>query len=149
MITHRQKDLYLKQLDEKLSALPSYPILNVSWIKMVRTTLGMTLNQLGKRLGINRSSVSYLEKAEENSSITLKSLKNVANELDCDLVYYFKPRNSLKDFREESAYNSARERVNRISHTMALENQSTGMVDYHIEEEKQSMLYCWKKAIWS
>jgi predicted DNA-binding mobile mystery protein A len=87
--------------------------------------LGATvIRQLASKLGITPSSIAKLEKAEADEKITLASLRKLANALDCELQYTLVPRKSLEEILWERAIKVAKERLQPISHSMSLENQS-------------------------
>lgn len=65
---------------------------NKGWLKAIRTSIGMSSRQLGKRLGISQQSAARLELNEVAESISLKTLRRAAKALDCKLVYQFVPR---------------------------------------------------------
>jgi len=50
------------------------------WIRAIREALGMTAEQLGKRLGVKQPSVVALEQSEEKGSIELATLRRVAED---------------------------------------------------------------------
>ena len=62
------------------------------WLRTVREAAGISAGELGRKLGVSRQLPLQFEKAEAEDSITLKSLRNVAAALDCDLVYALVPR---------------------------------------------------------
>lgn len=64
------------------------------WIKTIRTALCMTPSQLGERMGISRSTVYQLQRAEEEYSISFRSMKKAAEAMECEFVYWFVPRKS-------------------------------------------------------
>ncbi len=59
------------------------------WIYAMWTTLGMSLKQLGKKLGITAQSVRELEQREGEGAVSIKALKEIARVLDLNLVYGF------------------------------------------------------------
>jgi predicted DNA-binding mobile mystery protein A len=61
------------------------------WIASVRDALGMSGDQLGRRLGITRSSVRALELRERHGGATLEALRAAAAVLGCDFVYALIP----------------------------------------------------------
>lgn len=67
------------------------------WISALRQALGMTAEQLGRRLGVKQSSVILLEQSEAKGSIELATLRRAAEALDCTLVYAFVPKKSLEE----------------------------------------------------
>jgi len=117
----------LDHLDASLSryaALRDAPPPRKGWIKAVREALGMSGQQLGKRLGVSRMRVAAMEQAEVKGATTLKSLRRAAEALDCVLVYALVPRTSLKDTLQQQARRKARQDMARASRTMALEDQA-------------------------
>lgn len=121
------RKLQIEQLDRKLSPLS---VLRETrpptrgWIHAVRTTLHMSLSQLGRRLGITPASVREIEEREQHQTITLAKLIKVAHALDMDLVYGLVPRHgSIQGMIEARALELARDIVARTSHSMMLEAQ--------------------------
>ena len=84
----------------------------------MRNALGMSVSQLAKRLNITQSSASGLEKREKEGRLTLKKLKEMANAMDCDLIYAFVPRDSLEKTIHDQARKKSREKhgISRNSH---------------------------------
>ncbi len=71
------------------------------WIRAIREAIGVSAGEVGRILGVSRQLPLQFERAEVEDSITLKSLRAVANALDCDLVYALTPRaGSLKALAE-------------------------------------------------
>ena len=120
------KKLVREQVEKSLSQLNSLRNLKTppyGWIRSIREALGMSGRQLAKRLGVTKQSVSRLEKDEVVGSITIKTLRNVAESLDCVFVYGFVPKTSLKNTVRKRAEEISRERIARVNQTMALEKQ--------------------------
>lgn len=119
------KKLQINQLEEKLMGLTSIPDPPTKgWIHAIRTTLGISFRQLGERLSITAQSVQEMEGREANGTITLKTLREVAQALDMKLVYGFVPKgNSLESLLEQQALAVARKIVLRTDNTMKLEDQ--------------------------
>jgi predicted DNA-binding mobile mystery protein A len=94
----------IEQLDSVLAgfhAARSAPRPAQGWIRAIREALGVSSGELGRILGVSRQLPLQFEKAEAEDSITLKSLRAVANALDCDLVYALAPRaGSLRQLAE-------------------------------------------------
>jgi predicted DNA-binding mobile mystery protein A len=122
------KHLKLKQLNEATESLR--PLQSVAappqgWVRAIREALGMTASQLASRVGIARQSLDDLERNEASGKITLESLDRLARALGCKLVYAIVPEGgrSLEDLRREKALALAREQLERVSHSMKLEDQ--------------------------
>ncbi len=96
-----------------------------SWIKTIRTSIKMTMQQLGKKLNISKQAISNFEKREMDGSITLKSLREIGNAMDMKLVYGFVPNgHTLKDLLNMKAIEKATEIVNRSRASMNLKKQN-------------------------
>jgi predicted DNA-binding mobile mystery protein A len=85
----------IEKLDQRLAGLD--PLLGVQrpsqgWIRAIREAIGVSAGEVGRILGVSRQLPLQFERAEVEDSITLKSLRAVANALDCDLVYALAPR---------------------------------------------------------
>ena len=62
------------------------------WIRTMRTARGVSLRQLGAKLGIKGNSVHVAERREMEGGISLYQLRRIAQALECDLFYAFVPR---------------------------------------------------------
>jgi predicted DNA-binding mobile mystery protein A len=96
------------------------------WIRTIRESLGMSMRQMAARLRITQQAVAELEKGERVGTITLASLRKVADALDCDVVMALVPRTSLDAVVERQAIAKARRTRKRVAHTMDLEAQAAG-----------------------
>ena len=94
------------------------------WVRAIRDALGMTSRQLAARMGFSQSTITGLEQGEEAETITLKSLRQAAEALDCKLVYALVPNATLDETVRTRARALAQEHLSRIHHTMRLENQA-------------------------
>jgi predicted DNA-binding mobile mystery protein A len=119
--------LLLQQTDTKIAVfnnIKTSVVPTKGWINTFRTALKMSLRQLGNRLQIAPQSTKEIEEREANGSITLNSLRDVANALDLQLVYGFVSKHeSLEHMIEKRAREIATEIVMRTNNTMSLEDQ--------------------------
>ncbi len=138
------KNLRQKQLDRVLKPFRTarnVPRPSKGWIRSIRQALGVSSGELARSLGTSRQLPLQLEKGEAEDRITLKSLRAVANALDCDLVYALVPRaRSLQELLENRARAEAKDRVLGVEHSMALENQAAGKLDEAVEAETQRLI---------
>lgn len=142
-----QLDRKLKQFDTAARVIPP----STGWIKAVRTSLGMSLQQLGDKLSITKQSVQEIEKREKEGNITLKTLKDTANALDMQLVYGLVPKDSsLDDLIDRKARELAIRIVSRTSNTMKLEDQenSKQRLKKAIEDRTDSIKNEMPKMLW-
>jgi len=117
----------LEQLDSTL--LRYAPLREMSpprkgWIKATREALGMSGQQLGKRLGVSKMRVAALEQAETTGATTLNTLRRAAEAMDCVLVYALVPKTSLKESLHKQTRLKAAQDIARASRSMALEDQA-------------------------
>jgi predicted DNA-binding mobile mystery protein A len=110
----------------------------------------MTLTDLATRLGVTFQAVSRLEKSEQEGSVTISTLRAIADALDCDLTYAFVPRESLEAFLVENAREHARRRVDRVQHSMTLEAQevSEKEIEHQIRDLTEELLAGNWRKIW-
>lgn len=142
----------LRQIDKKVSGfkslLKSMP--RNGWIKNIRSALGITLNQQAKNLGVSKTRVVDIENGEEAGSLTLKTMENVADSLNCKFVYCFVPKDSFEQTVRNRAKALATEYVKRTQHTMALEDQATAsnLLEEQIQEMAEELLRGNWKNLW-
>lgn len=122
-----KKRLQIEQLENKLSGFnAAHKVVAppTGWLKAVRVSLGMSLQQLADKLFITKQSVQELELREKEGTITLKSLREAANALDMHLVYGLVPKDgSIEKLIDRKAKELAIRVVSRTSNTMKLEDQ--------------------------
>jgi predicted DNA-binding mobile mystery protein A len=148
------KRLVNQQLSDKLINLQILKTVQVprdGWVRTIRKALGMTMVQLGKRLGITPQSAMEIERREKEGSITIKSLREVARAMDMELVYGFVPIDgSLDALINRKARELATKIVNRTSHSMHLESQGNSKVRITkaIEERAEIIKQQMPKSLW-
>jgi predicted DNA-binding mobile mystery protein A len=116
------------RFDERLAALKPIDRFNPptrKWIRAIRDALGMSGVQLARRLNIRPQSVEALERSEADGTIQLKTLRRVAEALDCTLVYALVPKETLEASVHTRARKIALRALGRASHSMKLEAQET------------------------
>lgn len=150
----KQRSIHFQQLNKRLleiSPLQAIPVPPIGWIKSIRTTLGMSLQQLGKKLNVTKQAALDIERREREGSITIKSLKDVASALDMQLVYGFVPKDgSLDALIEKKATELAKQIVMRTHQTMKLEDQanSASRIEKAIKERTAAIKKEMPKILW-
>jgi len=149
-----QKKLLVEQLDRKLKpffGIEKIQVPDKGWIHSIRTTLNMTLEQLGQKLNITKQGVKRIEESEASGTITLKSLKEVGTALEMKFVYGFVPLySSIEKLIDQKAQKLAEKIVLRTNHNMMLENQGTDKesIKRAIQELTIEIKQEMRKSIW-
>lgn len=132
------KALGRKHLERRLAPLRGFNFVRPQggWLRAMREAMGMTTRQFARRTGKVQSAVVEMEKSEERESISLASLRQAAEAMDCEFVYAIVPRVPINDLLQARATDVAAQQLARMSHTMALENQSLGRADQEAERER-------------
>jgi len=149
-----KKKLLIEQLDQRLKPFQKAEMVIVpdkGWINNIRTSLNMTMAQLGAKLSITRQGVKKIEDSEVKGSISINSLKEIGKVLNLKFVYGFVPNDgSIDNLVELKAIKLAQKIVLRTNQNMKLENQ--GISDEKLnqsifdlaEEIKREM----RKSLW-
>ena len=135
------KALARKHLETRLAPLRERPELARpprGWIRAIRDAYGMTTRQLAKRMGKSQSVIVEMEKGEARDSLTLATLRNAAEALDCTLVYALVPNAPIDELLRKRARMVASQRLSRASHSMALEDQ--GLDSQAQERERERLI---------
>jgi predicted DNA-binding mobile mystery protein A len=122
----KYKQIVRRQLEAtlaKFSEVKNVQLPAKGWIRAVREALGMSGTQLAGRLQVSQPRVFKLEQGEPSGAVTLKTMRQVAEALDCVFVYALVPRSSLEETVRTQARAVAAERLQRVSHSMLLEGQ--------------------------
>jgi predicted DNA-binding mobile mystery protein A len=108
---------------------------HLGWIRTIRIALRMTQAEFAAILQINQRSPHVLDISEVQKKIRLKSLKKVADALNCDLVYALVPRDTLHSHYRNRARKIMTARIRSIENTMELENQAMKFSQDYIENQ--------------
>jgi predicted DNA-binding mobile mystery protein A len=140
----RKQRLILEQVSRNLAAfqqVSQVPVPSEGWIRTIRKALNMSLLQLARRVKKRSPNVLSFEKRESAGTITLQSLKEIAEAMDMRLVYAIIPKEgTLDEMIDLKAEEKAREIVNRTNTTMALEDQEnakTRLMNAYIEKKNE------------
>ena len=144
----QMQQIRLNQLNRSWAAgstLPPRP--RLGWLRAVREALGLSLDQVGKKINETRMNVKRFEIWESNDRITLQNLRRVAAAMDCNLVYFVVPKtgtfsdlaSAQSEFRRKVKESLIRKQaevdVRAVEHTMALEDQASGNTQELIDQE--------------
>lgn len=111
----------------------------------------MSGKQFAARLGVSPPRVTVLERDERFGSLTIKTMRQAAEALDCVFVYALVPRASLDETVKTQAEKVARARMVRATHTMMLENQqlSGDELQRAIDDAADELARTMPKELWN
>ena len=150
----RNDKLQFQQLNEKMDKLTVLQHLimpPIGWIKAIRNGIGMSMEQLGKKLSITKQAVMDIEKREKKGAVTIKSMQEIAKVIDMKFVYGFVPNaGSLEQMIETRSLEIATKIVQRTSTTMKLEDQvnSKERIEKAIKERAAEIINKTPKILW-
>lgn len=150
----RNNTLQFQQLNEKLekySVLHNLVVPPIGWIRAIRNAIGMSMEQLGKKLSMSKQAVMDMEKREQQGAVTLKSMQELAKAMDMKFVYGFIPNaGSLDQMIEQRALEIAKNIVQRTANTMQLEDQANSKerIEKAIKERAAEIINKTPKILW-
>ena len=133
----KYKHIARQQLDKALSDYADVKKNNPptkGWIRAIREALCMSGTQLANRLNVKQPRIPKLEQDEVSGVVSLKTMRQAAEAMDCVFVYAIVPRTTLEDTVRKQARKVAEARSQRVSHTMLLEAQNLSA-----EEQRTSL----------
>jgi predicted DNA-binding mobile mystery protein A len=149
-----KKKLLIDQLDQKLAVFKGTEMVLIpqkGWVNTIRTSLNMTMDQLGNKLKLTKGAVQKIEEREATGQITINKLKEVGEALEMKFVYGFVPKDgTIDNLINLKAEKLARKIVLRTNQNMKLEDQgisSTKINDSIVDlarEIKREM----RKSLW-
>lgn len=152
MKTPQEQKLITKQISRRLEDLREIAGKTrgiTSWIDYVRSGLGMTLAQLADRIGVTQATLSGSIKSEKEGRITINKLREIADAMECDLVYEFVPRKKLEDIIFDQALKKTGKLMDEAETHMALEDQKVTLDKNErlreLASEKIYSKYLWDK----
>ena len=141
-VAHQQKLMEpLKQLEVPTGG----------WIQLIRKSIGMSLRQLGARLGVSAQSVKDIERRETQGSITLSSLNEAAKAMNMKVVYAIVPESeTIQTLIETQARTLAAEIVQRAHQHLLLDNQavSSEKIEASIAERTNQLVNEMPRYLW-
>lgn len=150
----KKQKLIMEQLDAKilqLKKIENIVIPSSGWVYSIRQALGMSMRQLGNRMGITPQSVKEIEEREQNETISIRVLRQFGKSVNLKLIYGFIPQSgNLEDMIEKRAYELAVEIVNRTSISMKLEDQENNpaRIQKAIKEKANEIKTEMPKYLW-
>ena len=147
------KKLIQEQLDATLARLACMRDVQrpaKGWLRAIREALGMSGRQFARRLGVSAPWITALEKKELTGSVTINTMRQAAESLDCVFVYVVIPRESLEAIVRKRAEVLAEKRLARVSHSMLLEAQQLSDTEQQkaLKAEVEALIRDMPKELW-
>ncbi len=149
-----KKKLLIEQLDQKLANFKDAGMVLVpqkGWVNTIRTTLNMTRDQLGAKLGLTKGAIQKIEGREATGQITINKLKDVGNAMNMKFIYGFIPKDgTIENLISLKAEKLARKIVLRTNQNMKLENQGINedKIDHSINDLANEIKREVRKSLW-
>lgn len=93
------------------------------WINYMRQALGMTLQKLAERAKVSKPTIAQAERSEAKGKVTIETLKKLAEAMECEFVYAFVPKKTIKITLKERALEKAKRILLEADTHMTLEDQ--------------------------
>ena len=118
-------------------------------IKLLRETLGMTHEQLGKKVNRSLRSIQQIESGEARPKIS--TLYRIAEALNTELKITLIPRQSIIEYLDEKAARKAQQLVKLTKSSSALEIQSPSKEENEtqVEKFKREILEKRRDSLWN
>lgn len=147
------KKLIQEQLDATLARLACMRDVQrpaKGWLRAIREALGMSGRQFARRLGVSAPWITALEKKELTGTVTINTMRQAAESLDCVFVYAVIPRESLEAIVRKRAEVLAEKRLARVSHSMLLEAQQLSDTEQQkaLKAEVEALIRDMPKELW-
>ncbi|MGB3863728.1 MAG: helix-turn-helix transcriptional regulator [Candidatus Aminicenantaceae bacterium] len=150
-----KKYFFTEQIDKKFRSvddlpewLSNYPDFK-DQIKLLRETLGMTQEQLGKKVDRSLRSIQQIESGEAKPKIS--TLYKIAEALNTELRITLIPRENIIEFLNEKATKKAEQLVKLTETSSALEIQTPSKEerDVQIDELRREILDKRRSSLWN
>lgn len=147
LVPLRQLDRYCRSLlvGDEVEALPAR-----GFLRLIRKSLGMTIKQLAKRLRCDPSRVVKIEMSECEGAVTIRTMRMVAEKLDCHFVYRLLPKTSFEKIIKSRAREIAIKTIERTAQPMDLETKTLQQewLEEQIADMTHELLHKSWKYLW-
>lgn len=150
-----KKYLFSRQISKKFRSIEDlpewinlYPQLQ-DQIKTHRETLGMTQDQLGKRVNRSWRSIQQIESGHAMPKLSI--LAEIATALNTELKILLVPKEEIENFLERKAAQKAEEfiRLNKTSSSLEIQTPSEEEVKEQTEKLKREILEKKREILWN
>lgn len=133
----KYRAITLKSLQETLSSLRViYPA--KGWLLAVREGLGLSRLAVAKRLSMSASAIQSFEQSEARGTISIQSLRKLADALDCEVVIKLVPKEGRSFIDLAALHDPEIANLRAAEHSMSLEAQGSGDMEQKAREHFKS-----------
>lgn len=133
----------------RLRLLGDEPRPHKGWIRAIRDALGMSGRELADRMGVSQQTVPDIERSEQRGTIKLETLQRAADALDCDLVYFLRPRRSLEELVALQAERKASQHLSWVAHHSRLEDQAVSDEESAAQLDDLAAYFVDRRGLWT
>ncbi len=150
-----KKYFFTEQISKKLKSienlpewLSDYPNLK-DQIKLLRETLGMTQEQLGKMVNRSLRSIQQIESGDAMPRIS--TLYKIADALNTELKIALIPRQNIIEFLNKKASKKAKQlvKLNKTSSALEIQSPSDEESKVQVESLKREILDKKRDSLWN
>jgi len=150
-----KKYFFTEQISKKFKSvenlpewLSDYPYFK-DQIKLLRETLGMTQEQLGKKVNRSLRSIQQIESGEAMPRIS--TLHKIADALNTELKIALIPRQNIIEFLDKKASKKAEQlmKINKKSATLEIQSPSDEESKVQAETLKREILEKKRDSLWN
>lgn len=107
----------------KLRRIAAESHVRPGWIEFLRRALGMSIRDIARHTGLSFATIAKMEKREQEGTITIASLRKIADAVDCDVIYALVPRRPVEEILRDRARAKATAIIQAADVHMSLEDQ--------------------------
>jgi predicted DNA-binding mobile mystery protein A len=108
------------------------------WLLAVREGLGLTRAAIAKRLSLSTTAIQAFEQSEARGTISIQSLRKVADALDCEVVIKLVPKRGQSFIDLAAQHDPEMANLRATEHSMTLEAQGSGDLEQRKREHFKS-----------
>lgn len=109
----------------------------------------MSSRELAERMGVKQQTVVDIERSERRGTVKLETLERAARALDCELVYFLRPRRSLEELVSSQARKQAERRLSWVSHHSRLEDQAVSGEEAAVQLDELADALKDQRGLWT
>ncbi len=109
----------------------------------------MSSRELADRMRVSQQTIPDLERSEQRVKIKLETLQRAADALDCDLVYFLRPRRSLDEMVRLQARRKAAQHLGPVAHHSRLEDQTVTAADADAQLDDLAAEFIDRRGLWT